>query len=565
MLAALLLLGLLPFAALPLFENETGSSGSDPEPDDDAPGTTAPSTDETGDLLDELDEPEPEPDPDPEGEIYEFAAEPGETTLYAFEPGIDSVGIDLSGLDGEVLFDTAEDETGATLSLSLGDGEVLTLHFEGLSHVPAGDIALTLSEDGGGMPYTLSLSDAFEVLDEDDRLLDVPESDPPGVLDPVDPVDPVDPDEPDEPGPVGDDPVLDPVDPDEPDQPGPVEVGVVLDPVDPQDLPVPDDMALADLVARDGTGAHGLSEALTALAESGVRDSVLTEGDDTATLNGGAPGSLTISEGTPVLQAGGAIDVVDAGDGNDSVTVAGGAAYVFGGAGDDILTAQAGGAALYGGAGADSLDAGAAGEAVFMDGGTGDDVLIGGSGGDLLEGGEHAPGLAGNDRIDGGAGDDTIRGGLGADTLLGGDGADFIDHIGLAEEDEIAEHAEFAWHVDGADADSLSGGDGDDTLVFGDGDAADGGAGSDLFWIYSTGAAPAEIADFTVGDDFLRVSLNPEIGENGTPSVEVAPSADGLDAAVTVNGDVVAILRGAPGATVSDIYAEVARDVFPAG
>ena len=45
----------------------------------------------------------------------------------------------------------------------------------------------------------------------------------------------------------------------------------------------------------------------------------------------------------------------------------------------------------------------------------------------------------------------------------------------------------------------------------------------------------------------------------------VAPSADGLDGLVTVNGDLVAVLKGAPHATVSDIYAEVAPDIFPAG
>ena len=38
-----------------------------------------------------------------------------------------------------------------------------------------------------------------------------------------------------------------------------------------------------------------------------------------------------------------------------------------------------------------------------------------------------------------------------------------------------------------------------------------------------------------------------------------------VEAPVTVNGDLVAVLKGAPHATVSDIYAEVAPDIFPAG
>ncbi len=68
--------------------------------------------------------------------------------------------------------------------------------------------------------------------------------------------------------------------------------------------------------------------------------------------------------------------------------------------------------------------------------------------------------------------------------------------------------------------------------------------------------------DFTVGEDFLRVSLNPQIGENGEPDVQVLPSEDGADGLVIVNGDLIAVLRGAPGATVSDVYAEVRLDVF---
>ena len=58
------------------------------------------------------------------------------------------------------------------------------------------------------------------------------------------------------------------------------------------------------------------------------------------------------------------------------------------------------------------------------------------------------------------------------------------------------------------------------------------------------------------------MSLNPNIGENGAPDVLVEPSADGSDGVVIVNGDVVAILRGAPDATVSDVYAEVRADIF---
>ena len=96
-------------------------------------------------------------------------------------------------------------------------------------------------------------------------------------------------------------------------------------------------------------------------------------------------------------------------------------------------------------------------------------------------------------------------------------------------------------------------------------DTATGGSGSDVFWLYHDGAdagGSADVMDFEVGQDFLRVSLNPSIGENGEPEVIVQPSDDGLNRIVMVNGDLVAVLHGAPTATVSDVYAEVRADVF---
>ena len=44
--------------------------------------------------------------------------------------------------------------------------------------------------------------------------------------------------------------------------------------------------------------------------------------------------------------------------------------------------------------------------------------------------------------------------------------------------------------------------------------------------------------------------------------VHTEPSDDGLDSIVMVNGDLVAVLHGAPTATASDVYAEVRADVF---
>ncbi|MFT6451466.1 MAG: Ca2+-binding RTX toxin-like protein [Halocynthiibacter sp.] len=205
----------------------------------------------------------------------------------------------------------------------------------------------------------------------------------------------------------------------------------------------------------------------------------------------------------------------------------------------------------------------------FIDGGAGDDQITGGAADEILDGGVHdAASLTGsdNDTIDGGAGDDTIRGGYGADVLSGGDGDDQIDHLGNAGQRIVAEHHEFAWHIDG-EADTLNGGAGNDTITFDGADTATGGAGADVFWLYSDTDVDeadniAEMTDFTPGEDFLRVTLNPH---SGYGALDVVVSDEGSDSLVMINGEVVAILRGGAGASTEDVYAEVVDDIFPAG
>ena len=126
-----------------------------------------------------------------------------------------------------------------------------------------------------------------------------------------------------------------------------------------------------------------------------------------------------------------------------------------------------------------------------------------------------------------------------------------------------AEQRDFSWHIDN-DADVLDGGDGNDTLIFDRADTATGGAGNDTFWLYhdtGSGVGFAEITDFSSGQDFLRISLNPDL-TSGDPDVTVAPSGDGSDGIVTVNGEGVAVLVGAPGATVADVYVDVPENIF---
>ena len=293
----------------------------------------------------------------------------------------------------------------------------------------------------------------------------------------------------------------------------------------------------------------------------GPTDDVLNLADDG--IMGTGAGTIEMRQARPMISSEAGIEVVDAGAGDDQITTGDSAAFVFGNEGDDTLTAGEGATALYGGEGQDVLQAGETGQ--YLDGGTGNDQILGGSGDDTLEGGEHSDVIsAGDDTINGGAGDDAIRGGYGADLLIGGEGDDVIDHLGRTEQREVITRHEFAWHTDG-DADTLDGGYGDDMLIFDRSDGATGGAGNDVFWLWhdgSDGCDIAEVTDFVVGEDFLRVSLNPHIGENGEPDILVEPSMDGNDGMVFVNGDLVAILRGAPTATVSDVYAEVHPDVF---
>jgi Ca2+-binding RTX toxin-like protein len=138
-----------------------------------------------------------------------------------------------------------------------------------------------------------------------------------------------------------------------------------------------------------------------------------------------------------------------------------------------------------------------------------------------------------------------------------------IDHHGRVEQQIGWERHAFDWHIDGA-ADDLHGGAGRDTLIMDRADRATGGAGVDTFWVYhddATGTRHAEVMDFEPGVDFLRVTLNPVL-DHGEIEVAVGASADGADGVVAVNGTVVALLRGTPGITPSDVLVEVTPDIF---
>ena len=375
------------------------------------------------------------------------------------------------------------------------------------------------------------------------------------------------------PGPVSDiDPstVLQPVTGDG--APGPVDdvdPDTVVGPVDAPGEGLPaeaDQTALQRLVL--GQSDYDIGADFLTIMPGETEDIVLTDGADLweaahDDIDGNGSGTLADFDGTPILSGGG-VTVVEGGAGDDAILGGDGALYGFGGEGDDILVAADGVAALFGGTGDDILAASLAD--AFLDGGLGDDMIAGGAGNDVLSGGAHVADSAGaqdDDRISGGGGDDDIRGGFGADVLIGGSGDDVIDHLGRVEEDVVWEKTLFDWHVDGAQ-DRLDGGTGNDTLIMGREDIATGGEGTDSFILYfddTQGAGFAEITDFVSGTDFLRVELNPEGGYTA-PDVAVSASDDGQDGVVTVDGQVVAILRGAPTASLADVLVEVMTERF---
>ncbi|PRX37617.1 Hemolysin-type calcium-binding repeat-containing protein [Meinhardsimonia xiamenensis] len=563
MLAAMLLLGLVPLAFLPVLEEE--------ENDDDASetGPVEPGSAEgTGDLLVD----EPPPDRGAEARLFEPETGPGEYAYEDFRPGEDRLRIDLGSLEGEVSFTTEFSDRGASISIDTAEG-AMVLTFPGQESLPADDIEIILHDEGGGAPETIPLAEllAFEGSDDaatgGDRLDDA--------------LDPLDPEDPGNPGGGGGEPGLDPLDPEDPGEPGGGGDKPGLDPLNLDPGPswgVGGDPAVSEALeaalTRDSAAAAGLDAALTRANHPASTVTHLGDGDDTHALpddgiGGTGEGEVTLFSGTPAVASEGGVAVVDGAGGNDTLTGGDGAAWLFGGPGNDTITSGEGATAAFGGEGEDRISAASARAGAFIDGGAGDDTLTGSSGRDFIEGGSHAAAAAvsDNDVIDGGAGDDILRGGFGADVIRGGEGDDVIDHHGRIEEREEEVRRVFSDHIDGA-ADVLDGGPGNDTLIMDRGDTATGGQGEDYYWVWSDGndaeAAPAVITDFEVGTDFLHISLNPELGSAQAWDLRVEPSPDGQDAHVIVAGDLVAVLKDAPDATDADVYVEVKPDVFAA-
>lgn len=244
--------------------------------------------------------------------------------------------------------------------------------------------------------------------------------------------------------------------------------------------------------------------------------------------------------------------ITTGGEEGDTVTGTGGSDFLMGYAGGDLIAGGTGDDQIEGGAGHDSLqgDAGAdtlhgeEGDDLLL-GGTGDDDLYGHDGADTLDGGTGADSLTGgmgDDSLDGGEGDDALHGYHGHDTLDGGAGEDALfggwgdDVISGGEDDET---------------DYLNGGDGDDQITAGAGDIVTGGDGDDTVWLDGDAGGPAEITDFTPGEDNLLIEYGPTAA---TPKIGIEPDTDETDVYhVTLDGEEVALVHSPGGLGMADI------------
>ncbi|MGY3438601.1 MULTISPECIES: calcium-binding protein [unclassified Marinovum] len=290
--------------------------------------------------------------------------------------------------------------------------------------------------------------------------------------------------------------------------------------------------AAEDELPDEDVGPGGMiepAEFLEAAEEAGPFDTgpidgtpgndTLSGDDGASTINGG-DGSDAIDGlgGDDALSGGGGEDWIWAGDGNDAL---------HGGEDDDTLHGEAGEDTLYGDAGNDELF-GHGGNDLIL-GGSGDDVLSDGMGNDMLAGQD------GNDGLLGGHDDDTLDGGMGADSLFGGQGNDLLDGTESS-----------------ADApDYLNGNAGDDTILADDGDIVTGGEGADDIVFHGGNGQSLTLIDFEPQEDRLLIVVDDPSG-----GVEITLTPDATDAGLmhmAVDGEEVAVLRGAEDLTMNDI------------
>jgi Ca2+-binding RTX toxin-like protein len=203
--------------------------------------------------------------------------------------------------------------------------------------------------------------------------------------------------------------------------------------------------SVADL--QDGTGDFFSGGGGEDFVFAGNADDLIEGGEGHDTLNGGA-GHDTIFGHTEPDPLGSLIgDEIVGNDGNDTLIGSSGSDSIDGGSDDDSISGNGGDDLIQGGINTDSLLGGDGNDTIyayavgsnnegsfnFLNGGTGDDVLIGANGDDNLVGGPGADTLSGNygdDNFFFSAGDvapgEIIDGGLGYPSAGGGPGLDDI-------------------------------------------------------------------------------------------------------------------------------------------
>jgi Ca2+-binding RTX toxin-like protein len=325
-------------------------------------------------------------------------------------------------------------------------------------------------------------------------------------------------------------------------------------------------------VAAFGNGGNDLVVSGASLGAGSLADG--GPGDDMV-VSGSAPQDYVIGgDGDDFLYTNSSGDVARGGDGNDvvyhlgindftTVTRSPGQMYADGEAGNDLLLGGLEGDVLRGGADDDTLrgenipagwTARLAGETAlwvdvlepsevfsptggtdYLDGGSGNDLLVGDGGDDILSGGADNDRLFGDDEfgyrvvpgddvLDGGAGDDLLAAGDGADSLSGGTG---LDQLFGDKGIDILDG--------GDDVDTLHGGDGADELF--------GGAGADLLFgdgfnnpSVLSAAGGADFLDGGAGNDHLEGGIGDDTLFGGTEN-DVLFGDEGADSLFGDDGD----------------------------
>lgn len=552
MLSALLLAGLLPLAVLPFVPAGEEAVGNDDQ--DDADTVTA-ETDagETGELLQCMLGEEG-------GALHQFDASMGSTDITGFSPGTDLVEVDLTNVSEDIYFDLYEQGESSSFSVTSGPDQVATVNFPDLETVPQGDVFLRLSDPEDGSAYQVSLAEAIEdasatapqteVEQPAEALgpLDPNEPDPPGPYSPLEPewlnpdppedpespgpeapsvVDPVDPDEGDDPGPEvdPDDLVLTPEDPDSPDGPGPFvpeEDPTISDPLDPTDpdLPGPGDPVILDPELRYSAEEIGPVPQEPSEKTGGPAMKPAAEDGSLGPL---APDNAPSEEG-PDEVAG--LPTEDDQATGDTRTGADLPRALDQDSQPDTRDAQAETAPEDGTETQTDAKPTSDGPDQTVDAETHDRVDDENTG-DALQATE--PAVQAPAAPLGGAS-------AGGWFQAAADGAG-------APAGEIADDSPEDLGEEDSDAEMLAEPETEDPGAVPVPDPPE--------------PDPAEVDGFRVGEDVLHLMLDPHPGPDA--AILVGPSEDGMDSLVTLDGRILAILRGAPGASIADLYLEPPR------